>query len=101
MTGRRAENVGLRAQGSVNGHAGAPIASATSATRSDDLPRDLPRRVLPLKGKNGTAEYLGVSVRSVWRLVDAGHLHPVRLPGLRRVGFDVRELDALIEASRD
>jgi hypothetical protein len=33
--------------------------------------------------------------------VDAGHLHPVRLPGLRCVAFDVRELDALIEASRD
>jgi excisionase family DNA binding protein len=49
----------------------------------------------------GAAEYLGVSVRSVWRLVDAGHLHPVRLPGLRCVAFDVRELDALIEASRD
>jgi len=47
------------------------------------------------------AKYLGVSVRSLWRLVDAGHLHPVRLPGLRRVAFDVRELDALIEASRD
>jgi hypothetical protein len=33
--------------------------------------------------------------------VDAGHLHPVRLPGLRCVAFDVRELDVLIEASRD
>jgi len=56
-----------------------------------------------LKGRNGTAgavEYLGVSVRSVCRLVDAGHLHPIRLPGLRRVAFDVRELDALIEESR-
>jgi excisionase family DNA binding protein len=56
------------------------------------------------KGKSaqvGAAEYLGVSVRSVWRLVDAGRLRPVRLPGLRCVAFDVRELDALIEASRD
>jgi hypothetical protein len=47
------------------------------------------------------ATYLGVSVRSVWRLVDAGHVHPVRLPSVRRVAFDVRELDVLIEASRD
>ena len=28
-------------------------------------------------------------------VVDAGHLHPVRLPGLRGVAFDVREYDAL------
>ena len=48
----------------------------------------------------GTTDYLGVSERGVWRLVDAGHLHPIRLPGLRRVAFAVHELDALIEASR-
>jgi excisionase family DNA binding protein len=47
-----------------------------------------------------SAAYLGVSVRSVWRLVDSGHLRPVRLPGVRRVAFDVREMDALIEASK-
>jgi excisionase family DNA binding protein len=57
----------------------------------------LSRRLLPVQV---AATYLGVSSRSVWRLVDAGHLHPVRLPGVRRVAFDVRELDALIEASR-
>jgi excisionase family DNA binding protein len=48
----------------------------------------------------GAAEYLHVSVRTVWRLVDSGHLHPVRLPGVARVLFDRAELDRLIEASK-
>jgi excisionase family DNA binding protein len=55
-------------------------------------------RLLPVPR---AARYLGISVRSLWRLVDDDRLRPVRLPGLRRVAFDVRDLDALIEASRD
>ena len=54
------------------------------------------------------AAYLGgVSTWSVRALVEAGHLVPVRLPACRRPGessrrllFDVRDLDALIEKSK-
>jgi hypothetical protein len=53
------------------------------------------------KGLAGSRLTPSLSLLTDWRLVDAGHLHPVRLPGLRCVAFDVRELDALIEASRD
>jgi hypothetical protein len=42
-----------------------------------------------------------VSVRSLWRLVDDCRVRPIRLPGLRRVSFDLVELNALIETSRD
>jgi len=90
--------VGLSTQGAVNGTHVAPVSSATSTTRSTTLPATCPARLLAVKA---SAVYLGVSVRSLWRLVDAQQLRPVRLPGLRRVAFDVRELDALIEASRE
>jgi predicted DNA-binding transcriptional regulator AlpA len=98
VRGQRIPPVGLHAQASVNGTAVAPTVPRTSGARPGDLPHHLPRRLLPVKA---AATYLGVSVRSVWRLVDAGHVHPVRLPSVRRVAFDVRELDVLIEASRD
>ena len=104
MSRQNGERVGLLAQRSVIDPQGAPIVSGTSTPRSATCPTTLPARLLPVKGRKGgvgAAAYLGVSVRSLWRLVDAGHLHPVRLPGLRRVAFDVRELDRLIEVSRD
>ena len=55
----------------------------------------------------GAARYLGgISTWSVRDLLDTGRLHRVRLPGagtsdFRRVLIDVRELDALIAASKD
>jgi excisionase family DNA binding protein len=106
---RNGARVGLLAQASVPSPNGVPRLSGISATRPATCPT-FPARLLPVKARKGrqgapaqvgAAEYLGVSMRSVWRLVDAGHLRPVRLPGLRCVAFDVRELDALIEASRD
>src|SRR5262245_21611215 len=103
MSRRASMLIGLAAQSASNGTHQTPTVVRTSAPRSVTCPETLPHRLLPLKGRKGstgTTEYLGVSVRSVWRLVEAGHLHPIRLPGLRRVAFDVRELDALIEASR-
>jgi len=116
VTRQAGPTVGLPAQGAVNGLGVARALSSISTTHSIDLSRDLSRRLLPVQsvkghdgadGKRrrepriGAAEYLGVSVRSLWRLVDNGHLHPVRLPGVSRVLFDVHELDALIEKSRD
>jgi hypothetical protein len=104
MSGPNGARVGLLAQRSVVDPHGVPTVARTSTTRAATCPTTLPARLLPVKGRKaqvGAADYLGVSVRSLWRLVDAGHLHPIRLPGLRRVAFDVRELDALVEASRE
>ena len=99
MNGRRAHPlVGLPAQGAVNGTHRAPVSSATSTTRAATSPATCPARLLAVKA---SAVYLGVCVRTIWNLVDLGHLHPVRLPGLRRVAFDIHELEALVEASRD
>jgi hypothetical protein len=56
---------------------------------------------------DGAARYLGgISVWSVRDLLDAGHLHRVRLPGpgtsdFRRVLIDTQELDALIAAAKE
>ena len=41
------------------------------------------------------------AVRSVWRLIEAGTLTPVRLPGLRRTFVEWTDLDALITGARD
>ena len=90
-------NVGLVAQRPASGQHGESVPPSTSTTRRATFPATSPRLLAVPAG----AKYLGVSVRSLWRLVEAGHLHPVRLPGLRRVAVDVRELDALIEVSRD
>ena len=90
--------VGLPAQQAINGALEALGSSRVFPSRAETCPETLPARLLPVKA---AAVYIGVSPRSLWRLVDAGHLHPVRLPGLRRVAFERRELDALVEASRD
>jgi len=55
------------------------------------LPRGLP---LP-----AAAAYSGVPVRALWRLIAAGRLAPVRIPGTRRVLLLREQLDALIDAS--
>lgn len=73
-------------------------------------PSDGPRRLLD---KDGAARYLAASVDTVERLIQAGELPVVRLPvertqtggarvGVcRRVHLDVRDLDALIERSKE
>jgi hypothetical protein len=53
-----------------------------------------------LLGVNAAATYLGITPRSVYRLVEQGLLIPVRLPGLRRPLFDKRNLEDLAELSR-
>ena len=47
-----------------------------------------------------TAVFLGVNRRTVWRLVEHGTLRPIRLPGMRKVLFDVLELELVIEAAK-
>jgi excisionase family DNA binding protein len=49
---------------------------------------------------NGAATYLGVSRRSVCRMVDAGALQAVRIPSVRALRFDLRDLERLIELGK-
>lgn len=93
-----AQTVGLRAQSSSNGIDVAHNIPRASTTLPATYPTTSPSRLLSVKDASA---YLGVSVRSLWRLVDDCRLRVIRLPGLRRVSFDRLDLDALIEASRD
>jgi DNA-binding transcriptional MerR regulator len=53
-----------------------------------------------LLGLEETATFLGVTPRSVHRLVKRGLLTPVRLPGFRRTLFDREDLRALVALSK-
>jgi excisionase family DNA binding protein len=53
-----------------------------------------------LLGLQEAATYLGITPRSVYRLVEQGFLIPVRLPGLRRTLFDRRNLEDFVELAR-
>lgn len=54
-----------------------------------------------LLGVEEAALFLGVTARSLYRLVDKGMLRPVRLPGFRRTFFDRRDLEALVQSAKD
>jgi hypothetical protein len=41
-----------------------------------------------------------VNRRTVWRLVEHKTLRPIRLPGMRKVLFDVLELERVIEDAK-
>jgi excisionase family DNA binding protein len=47
------------------------------------------------------ARYSGMSEQTLRRLVEAGRLKAYRPTGSRKVIFDVRELDELIQSSAD
>jgi excisionase family DNA binding protein len=53
-----------------------------------------------LLGLEEAATYLGVTPRTIYRLVEQGLLTPVRLPGVRRTLFDKRNLEDLVESAR-
>lgn len=57
--------------------------------------QDARRRLLDMEQ---TCEYLGVSEDGVYRLVQERRLTPVRFD--RRMRFDIRELDQLIEEAK-
>jgi len=57
----------------------------------------VPSRGLPIPA---AAVYTGVPVRALWRLIAAGQLAPVRVPGVRRVLLLRDDLDRLLERSR-
>lgn len=46
------------------------------------------------------ANFLGISVTSVYQLIRRGVLHPIEVPGLRGPRLDVVDLEALVEASK-
>jgi excisionase family DNA binding protein len=53
-----------------------------------------------LLGREQTAMYLGVTTRSLDRLVAKGVLMPVKIVGVRRTLFDRHDLDALVESAK-
>ncbi len=53
-----------------------------------------------LKDRQDSSGYLHISARTLDKLVTRGVLKPVRLPGCRRVLFDVGDLDRLIDAGK-
>lgn len=50
----------------------------------------------PLRTRQETADILGVSLRSVDRLLADGRLIPTRLPGIRGTKFRQSRIDALL-----
>ncbi len=53
-----------------------------------------------LLGREQAATYLGVTTRSLHRLVARGFLIPVRISGVRRTLFDQYDLDALVDSAK-
>jgi excisionase family DNA binding protein len=43
------------------------------------------------------ANYLSISPRTLYELVQRGDIAPVRIPGVRRVAFDTGELKAVVD----
>jgi hypothetical protein len=54
--------------------------------------RRVEREINRLKGRNQAAFYLGITPRSLDRLVAKGILMPIRIAGVRRTLFDQGEL---------
>jgi hypothetical protein len=46
------------------------------------------------------ARYLGVSRRSVFRMLEAGALKPLRLPSVRALRVDLRDLERLVDGGK-
>jgi hypothetical protein len=74
----------------------APLEAAKDAGRTGDFATALLPHGLPLPA---AAAYSGVPVRALWRLIAAGKLAPVRVPGCRRVLLLREQLDALLDTS--
>ncbi len=49
---------------------------------------------------SAAAAYLGVSVSTVYDLVDRGVLNPLTLPGVRGPRFDRADIEAMIERAK-
>jgi len=71
--------------------------SGGSAMLKGTLEASPQRRLLSF---NSSAEYCGVTQQTIRRLMARGVLTPVRFPEVRRILFDKRVLDRLIEAGK-
>ena len=104
---RSVEIAGLAVQGSALGPA--PDAGSRADFAATVLPRALPLRVTVTKAKLGqpavrafpATAYSGIPVRTLLRLIEAGRLRPIRVPGMGRLLLDRLDLDALLESSKD
>ena len=67
--------------------------SGDSESVTGAQPSELRRRLYGIKE---AATYLGISVRSIERLLEKDEIPTVKLPGLRRILFRVEDLDQLI-----
>ncbi len=87
----------------------APDAGKTSHFATTLLPRALPIRATITKAKDGkpavttypATAYSGIPVRTLLRLIEAGRLRPIRVPGMGRLLLDRHDLDALLEAAKE
>jgi hypothetical protein len=76
----------------------APLAEqAVKAVSTTAAPVSGLRRLLTVRD---AGQYLGLSVRTIHSLRAAGHLHPVQLPGLTKLLFDVKDLDRLVDINK-
>jgi Helix-turn-helix domain len=77
------------------------VAASSDATLQGDVPENVPR----LLDVQAAAKYLSVSVWTIRDLEAAGELRRVRLPlgrsEVRRLLFDRRDLDRLVDRCRD
>jgi excisionase family DNA binding protein len=76
---------------------GAPPVPAKDAATGAVFARSLPPRGLPLPL---AAQYSGLSVRGLWRLIRSGRLPVIRVEGTRRVLIDRADLDRLLDAAK-
>ncbi len=76
----------------------APTAPASGAAETRDFAAALLPRGLPMRA---AAAYSGLPERTLWRLVAAGRLRPIRVPGCRRVLLDRADLDRLLESCKE
>lgn len=93
------ESTGTAGQSSRNGASmSASIRALTD--RPGGVVRAVVRPAARLVDIAAAGAYLGVSRRSVFRMLDAGALRPVRLPGVRALRFDLRDLEQLVEGAK-
>jgi len=70
---------------------------ASSTNREADMSATIAPRLLRLRE---AAAYLGVSVSTVYGLIERGALSPLTLPGLRGPRFERSDLEILVEKAR-
>lgn len=77
---------------------GAPSIPAKDAGINGHFATTVLPQALPIVA---AAQYSGIPVRRLWAYIAQGRLRPIRPPGMRRVLLDRRDLDELLEASKE